>query len=123
MAKITIEDVLKKKNLVTNEKIQPFYSDFFNAEIDIDDVSVSQIMNVIENADENEPLRADDELIYTCCPFFRNKELQEKLEVKDPIETIRAVYGRNIAEPAKLVKYILSHYGIDFNAGVQKIKK
>lgn len=123
MAKITIEDVLKKKQLISVDEIKPFHSDVFDAEIDIDDVDVQTILNIIENADASEPLRADDELIYTCCPFFRSKELQDQLGVKDPIETIRAVYGRNIAEPALLVKYILSHYGIDFQTGVKAIKK
>lgn len=121
--KISIEDVLKKKQLIEQNEIKPFYSKVFDAEIDIEDVSVEQIMSIIESADESEPLRADDELIYACCPFFRDKELQEQLGVKDPIETVRAVYGKNISEPTQLVKHILSFYGVDFSQMVQKIKK
>lgn len=121
--KITIEDVLKKKKLIEKNAVKPFYSKFFDAEIDIEDVPVEKVMSIIESADESEPLRADDELIYACCPFFRNKDLQEELGVKDPVDTIRAVYGKNISEPTQLVKHILSFYGVDFTQMVTKIKK
>lgn len=121
--KLTIEDILKKKKILENIKSEPYYSEFFEKEIEIEDIKPSKIMEIINNADETEPLRADWELIYTCCPIFRNKELLEEYSINDPIDIIGKIYGNNIIEPSNLAKHILKRYGFYINDGVNKIKK
>lgn len=121
--KVTIEDILKKKNLIDNAKPEPFYSDFFGGEIEVEDVPVDRVIEIMSNANASEPLRADYELIYTCCPIFRAKELQEQYNIQDPIDVVKAVYGKNLNEPNQLAKHLMRRYGFYLGEGKAKIKK
>lgn len=121
--KVTVASILKQKKILEEVKATPFYSDVFQGEIDIDEISPNKVMEIIQSATEDDPLRSDYELIYTCCPIFRDKELQAEYEVEDPIDIVRAVYKNNLIEPSSLAKHILKRYGFYLNDGVDKIKK
>jgi hypothetical protein len=123
MKKVTIESILKKKSILKEIKTEPFYSKFFDGEIEIENISPSKILEIVQNANPDEPLRADHELIYACCPVFRSKELLEEYEVQDPIDIISKIYGNNIIEPSELAKHILKRYGFYLGEGVETIKK
>lgn len=121
--KVTVASILKKKKIMEEVKTTPFYSEVFQGEIDIDDVSPAKIMEIIQGASEDEPLRADYELIYACCPVFRDKELQTEYEVEDPIDIVGAIYKHNLIEPSSLAKHILKRYGFYLGEGSKTIKK
>lgn len=123
MKKVTVTDILKKKAILKEETAKPFYSDFFDGEIEIEDVSPQKILDIVQNANSDEPLRADHELIYACCPVFRSADLIEEYEVQDPIDVVGKIYGNNIVEPSELVKHILKKYGFYLGDGVDAIKK
>ena len=121
--KVTIEDILKKKKIIEETSVKPFYSEFFGGEIEIEDIPVSTIARIIQNSDETDELRADYELVYTCCPIFRSKELLEEYDVKDPIDIVGKLYKCNITELSELTKHILNRYGIFIHNGVETVKK
>lgn len=117
--KITIEKVLAKKKLT--EEINVYKSNYFDCEIDIDKINADTILDIMkkENIEEIEQYK---ELIYHSCPFFRDKELHENLDVKDPMDAVSACYGDNICEILELGNLILKKYGFTIDK-VEKVKK
>ena len=117
--KITVAKVLAKKKLV--KEINVFYSDFFDCEIDIEKIQADTITNIMakENVEELEQYK---ELIYHSCPFFRQKELHEELEIKDPLDAVGACYGDNICEIYQLGNLILKKYGFT-SEKAERVKK
>ena len=80
--KITIEDILKSKKIIEEKRNIPFYSKTFGGEIEIENIPAEKVLNIINSAERDEPLRSDYEIIYECCPIFRSRELQENYEIK-----------------------------------------
>lgn len=119
--KVTIQDILKAKKLLEDRKKEPFYSQVFNGEIEIEDISANKIVEII-NSPIDDALRADMELIYACCPIFRSKDLQVEFEVKDPIDTVAKSFADNIKEIDALAKHIMKRYGY-FTNEAETIKK
>ncbi len=119
--KVTIEDVLKAKQVIEEKQNKPFYSKTFDGEIEIEDVSPDKILSIVNASSKDEPLRADYELIYECCPIFRSKELQNNYDVEDPIMIVEKAFGKNIIEIDSLAKHILKKYG--YYEDIEKIKK
>ena len=119
--KITIKDILQAKNLIEENKNKPYYCELFGGEIEVEDIPVSKITQILNSATEDEPLRSDYELIYESCPIFRSKELQDELDIKDPIMVVEKAFGGNIFEIDKLAKFIMRRYG--YFSGVETIKK
>ena len=119
--KLTIEDILKNKKIVEKKKNEPYFCKMFEKEIDIEELPVSKIAEILNNAQNEEAMRADYELIYESCPIFRSKELQEDYEIKDPIMIVEKVFNKNLIEINNLAKFILSRYG--YGEEINNIKK
>lgn len=119
--KVTIEDILKTKQIIEEKQNIPFYSKTFDGEIEIEDISPERILSIVNSSSKDEPLRADYELIYECCPIFRNKKLQEAYDIEDPVMVVEKAFGKNIIEIDSLAKHILKKYG--YYEDVEKIKK
>ena len=120
--KVTIEDILKKKKIIEEKRKEPFYSETFEGEIEIIDIPAEKVLNIINSANPDEPLRSDYEIIYECCPIFRSKELQENYDIKEPIEVIEKCFGSNIQEIDNLAKHIIKRYGF-YQDKVEPVKK
>ncbi len=119
---LTIEDILKAKKLIEERKKEVFFSETFGAQIKVEEISPQKIVQLINSASEDEPLRGDYELIYECCPIFRSKALKDEFEdIKDPIMIVEKAFGGNIFEIDNLAKFILSRYG--YNKDLEPIKK
>lgn len=121
MTKLTIEDILKNKNILEKKKKAPYFCEMFGREIDIEELPVSKIAQILNNAQNDEPMRADYELIYESCPIFRSKELLEEFDVKDPITIVEAVFNKNIIEINNLARFILGRYG--YGEQIENVKK
>ena len=117
--KVTIEDILKKKGLIKEEQ-RIFYSNMFEGEIEIKSINAEEVLEIM--SEENSEITKYQKLIYLSCPFFADKNLQEQLNVKDPFDTVKAVYGDNICEVLELGNVILSRYGFTRDK-VENVKK
>lgn len=122
MATLTIEDILNNKKIVEKQKQEKFYSKTFNKEIEVADVSPERVLSIVNSSSEDEPLRADYELIYECCPIFKAKELYEAYgDIEDPVMIVEKVFNKNIFEIDSLAKFILKKYG--YYGDVETVKK
>lgn len=106
--KITLEDFINKsKDKYKNKKVEadveidgdliPFtrpsngqYLTYMNALAN--SVKADKEGNLLETDLEN-MTQASAELIFNACHFVRNKELQDSLEIKDPLDTPAEVFG------------------------------
>ena len=118
MSKITVETVLKKKKLLEVQK--QYHSDFFDADIEIVSIDPDIIIDILN--EKTDQTTQYCKLIYQSCPFFAQKDLQDALEVKDPFDTVKAVYGDNICEIFELGNVIMARYGFTTDK-VEKVKK
>ena len=116
--KISIEDVLNKKKLI--EKDTHYFSTYFNREIDIERIDKQAVIDLM--AESEDEILKYQKLIYLSCPFFRNKELHEALEINDPYDSVSACYDDNICEIIELGNIILKRYGFTADK-VERIKK
>lgn len=117
--KLTVADILAKKGLI-EANATPFKSDFFDAEIEVENVHGEKIPFIM--AGDNDEMYKYYELIYTACPVFRAGEIAEEFGCDDPFLAVKKAYGANIAEIIELGNYILSIYG--YNSGkISKLKK
>ena len=122
MTTLTLEDILNNKKIIEKQKEEKFFSKTFNKEIEIADVSPERILSIVNSSSEDEPLRADYELIYECCPIFKSKELYEAYsEIEDPVLLVEKVFNKNIFEIDSLAKFILKKYG--YYGDVETVKK
>ena len=119
--KLTVEKILQQKKIFDEKLNTPYFCKIFNCEIDIEQHPISKV-SAIMNKEYDDPMRADLELIYTFCPIFRSKKLQEELGVEDPIDAVELSLGYNMTEINALVKNILDRYGLRTDK-IQKIKK
>lgn len=122
MAKTTIEDILRAKKVIEEKKDTPFYSKTFDSEIEIEEISTDSFVELVNSLNDTAPLRGDCEIIYACCPIFRNRELQEAFEVEDPIDVVEKAFGNNVFEIDNLAKHIMKRYGY-YDNSVENIKK
>lgn len=120
--KTTIEDILRVKDIIEEKKNIPFYSQTFDSEIEIEYIPADKFVEIVNSLHETLPLRGDCEIIYACCPIFRNKELQEAFDIDDPIDIVEKAFGNNVFEIDNLAKHIMKRYGYYDNA-VENIKK
>lgn len=120
--KLTIEKILEKKRIIETEENKPYYSEFFGAEIVIENHPLKKVSEIVSKDYGEDSLRADFELIYAFCPIFRNKKLHEEYEVQDPIDIIELVFNHNLGAIQDLAKAILKRYGLEVDK-VQEIKK
>lgn len=106
---VTTEMILAKKGLV-DKSPDPFYSDFFGADIIVENNHPQSFYDSMSVSGNNE-LYAYSKLIYENCPMFRDKVLLTDYEVDDPYMLPLKVYGSNVFELLTLGNYILKCYG------------
>ena len=119
--KMSMEILLKNKKIL-EEKPKNYYSEFFNAEFDVECKNPASITNIFaSDEDEN---RKYIKLVYECCPFFKEEDLRKVYDIKEPYELVNKVFGDNYAELFKLGNFILEKYGfLNQNSVIEKIKK
>ena len=108
--KLTIEDLLEKKEILKKKSITSHFSEMLGGEIEIEEHPLKKVSDIISKSDEG-GIRSDLELIYAFCPIFRGKKLQEAHEVEDPIDVVEKVFNYNLPEIQNLAKTILKKYG------------
>lgn len=119
--KPTIDELLERKNLFEKSVKTPYFSKLLNCEIEIEDLGIEKLSDII-NKEYESNITADLELIYAFCPLFRSVELHEKLNVKNPVDAVELLFGRNVFEIQSLAKAILKRYGYEIDKA-EKIKK
>ncbi|MCD8025087.1 MAG: hypothetical protein LUE64_06085 [Candidatus Gastranaerophilales bacterium] len=118
--KLTTEMILKKKGLIEQAPV-PFYSDLFNAEIEVENTHPQGIVDVMASGSVDE-IYMYSRLIYENCPIFRDKTLIKEYEVDDPYMLAKKIYGANVLELLQLGNYILSVYGANTQS-IEDVKK
>ena len=121
MKKITVKDILERKEIV--EKLpKNFKSETFNAEFEVrDDVSKDSIIEIMK--EEEGQYRQYLKLVYLCCPFFKSEELRKNFEVKEPYDLVDKVFSGATKEVIDFGNFILQKYGFLSKEALDKIKK
>ena len=115
---ITIDEILARRQAVKDYSV--FHSDLFNTDFELTKLLPADIVSIMQtDGDEYEKY---GQLIYNSCPFFRQKELMEKLEVENPYDVPLALYGDNYAELLMFGNFILERYGFTADR-LDKVKK
>lgn len=115
---LSIDELLARKNAV--EDFSVFHSVMFNTDFELEKLKPSDIITIMEgDGDEYEKY---GRLLYTSCPYFRQKELMEKLEVENPYDVPEALYGDNYAELFEFGNFILKRYGFTSDR-IDRVKK
>ena len=115
---VSIDELLSRKNAI--EDFTAFHSDMFNTDFEIEKIKPSDIVSIMET--EGDEYEKYGRLIYTSCPYFRQKELQQKLNVENPYDVAEALYGDNYAELYEFGNFILRRYGFTIDR-IQRVKK
>ena len=116
--KITIEDILRKKELIKDHSV--FKSKFFGKDFELENITPSQLIETM-NSDDDE-ITKYCRLIYNSCPFFRQKELIDALGAEIPYTTVSKAFGNNYAEIFEFGNFLLEKYGF-LGEAVEKVKK
>lgn len=116
---LSVSDILQKKGLT--EDYSFYYSQFFGKKIEIEKISASKIIEVM-NKEEGDEYEKYKELIYLSCPLFRAKELIKELEVDNPYDVVGIAFNDNYAEVFELGNRILQRYGFTSDR-LDRVKK
>lgn len=115
---VSIDELLARKKALADYTV--FHSDMFNTDFELEKIKPSDIVDIMESdGDEYEKY---GRLIYISCPYFRQKELQQKLNVENPYDVAEALYGDNYAELFEFGNFILKRYGFTADK-VDRVKK
>jgi uncharacterized membrane-anchored protein YjiN (DUF445 family) len=122
--KATFEDLLKKK--IQREKDRYKTIDIYVVSMDAimtfkkpKDQFIFNVVDDIQNSEDTEKMvEAFKKLIYQCCEMLQNPELQNKLGVVDPFDTVDALFdlGEIMSIGEQLADFI------DVQGKVEKIK-
>lgn len=120
---LTAKEFLEQKKIYDEKRSLVYHSERFGGDIVIDDnIDVSEIAEIVQQADLNETERYI-RLIYTCCPLFKAPEFRDVYTVKEPYDVVRESFKCTGMELFELGNQILQVYGIlDFKT-VENIKK
>jgi hypothetical protein len=106
---LTVDELLARKNSLPNYSV--FHSVMFDTDFELEKIKPADILTIMQtDGDEYEKY---GQLIYTACPFFRQKELIDKLGVENPYDVPEALYGDNYAELWEFGNFILARYGFN----------
>ena len=104
---LTVDEILARRGSLPD--YTAFHSDMFNTDFELEKIKPADILTIMQtDGDEYEKY---GQLIYTSCPFFRQKELIDKLGVENPYDVPEALYGDNYAELWEFGNFILARYG------------
>ena len=117
---LTAEKLLEKKNIIEKTKNgDVFESDFLDAKILIKRLPLEEVFEIMQDESKSQ-FRRQCELVYMSCECFRNKDLIETFEVKEPYDVVEAVYSSKALEFSKLTEKILSLYGFGVETNIKK---
>lgn len=118
--KITLDDLIARKTQGKLDKLQIKYynSEELGGEIEIRKISLKKYMSLISGIDSDdgeESLEFMCELIYECCPIFKenSKQLMEVYECGEATESPLLVLNDNMGEMKEICEIINGFYGLD----------
>lgn len=129
MAKdITLELLLDRKRQSQDDKLKKvlFYSKVLDGNIEIikqKAKDILKLMDKLDTSDVEESYRANCKLIFTHCPIFKSKELQDEYGAVEPYDVISAVFEENLGEINKLCSAILNLYGLGDNVVAKEVNE
>ena len=120
---LTIDEILKRKDLIDNNEYKYYHSKVFNMDIEVDECDAQVVLDIL-GEDETE-YRRYKKLIYECCPVFKATELHQAYadRIKEPYDIINAVFNNNISEIIEFGNFILKKYGFLNQEQIENIKK
>ena len=118
---VTTEMLLARKGLI-NKKPDPFFSNVFNAYIEVESSNPNSVVDLLSGgANPEDEKYLYSKLIYENCPMFREKGLCDEFEIEDPYLLPLTIYGSKVIEMLKLGNNILNIYGN--SSDVESVKK
>ena len=124
MAVLTIDEILKRKDLIDNNQYELYHSKVYNMDIEVNECDAQEIIDIVNETDEPES-RRNLKLIYASCPIFKDAKLREAFgdRIKEPYDVIKVVLQNNLGEIADLTRFILRKYGLLDEEQIEAIKK
>lgn len=121
---LTIDEILKRKNLIENNTYEYYHSEIYDMDIKVDDMDEQEILEIVSETSESE-IRRYYKIIYASCPIFKAPELRTEFSdrIKEPYDVIKIVFNNNLTEIISLAQFILKKYGLLNDEMVEKIKK
>ena len=121
---LTIDEILKRKDLIDNNEYEYYHSNVFDMDIHVDECDAQEILDIVNETDEDES-RRNLKLIYVSCSIFRAPELHQAFadRIKEPYDIIKVILKNNLAEIASLTRFILKKYGLLDEEQIENIKK
>lgn len=121
---LTIDEILKRKDLIDNNEYKYYHSKVFNMDIEVDECDAQEILDIVNETDEDEN-RRNLKLIYASCPIFKAPELHQTFadRIKEPYDIIKVILKNNLGEIADLTRFILKKYGLLDEEQIENIKK
>ena len=121
MAKLTIEDLLAKKDQ-RQDDVKTVHLDGLGGELEVRRIPLvkfTDYMDRTQKGDAKATLEAQYEMIYACCPILHNEQLQAAYECKDPLDIVPKVLQENIMDMNALVTAISAFYGVDLDENLK----
>ena len=117
MAKITLEKLLEKK-LADGFKSVDVELEGLGGTLTVVKQPLTTVIRLLDDGGADNESMAERmakmaELIYTCVPIFRNKELQDKYECSEPYDVVFKVLDDNMGDIEALIDAIMGLYGME----------
>lgn len=121
---LTIDEILKRKDILDKENYEYYHSEVYNMDIKVDDCDEQEILETISESGDSE-VRRYYKLIYMSCPIFKSEELRTEFShrIKEPYDVIKIVLNNNLSEVINLGHFILKKYGLLNDGMIENLKK
>lgn len=115
--KIDLKSVVARKLQGKMDKlaVKMYYSETLEGEIEIRKIPLQQYMDLISSIDDENSIEGMNQLIYTCCPMFKENasEAMEAYGVSEPTELPSVILEDQLNELSDIVEIINGFYGIE----------
>lgn len=125
--RLTLDDLIARKE--QREQATPCYKDVYidmlGGNILVEKIPLRQLIGVMEGLDSGSPqdaLQAKIDIIYSCCPIMRKKELQDVYSCAEPTEIVCKLFQEKLGPINKLVLAILDLYGMGDDESIEEVK-
>lgn len=126
--RITLNDLLARKEQADKDKMELkyLYCEGLGGEIQVVRLPMRRILEYMDEVGEQtkmvESMEWNIQLIYAHCPIFKDRQLQEVYECKEPDEIIEKVFNGNISAIGTFAQKILTLYGFEDEESAPEIE-
>lgn len=125
--RLTLDDLIarKEQRKQATPSYKDVYIDMLGGNILVEKIPLRQLIGLLEGLDSDSPqdaLQAKIDIIYSCCPIMRKKELQDAYNCDVPNDIVCKLFHEKLGPINKLVVSIIDLYGMGDDKSIEEVK-